>query len=314
MSGLNRRRFLTIAAGAATAGASVMLGRPSAALPLYQWRGVAMGTGASITLAHPNAAKIVARAVAEISRLEGIFSLYRGDSSLSLLNATGALASPPFELLECLTLCGAVHDATGGLFDPTIQPFWRLYADSYANGTAPGAADLAAAQAKVGWGGVAYDAQSIRFARPGMALTLNGVAQGYIADCVAALLAGEGLGDILVDTGEFFASGGHPDGGDWPVALEVEGVVLDRPVALRDRGLASSAPRGTVFDAAGVVGHILNPLTGRPSQAAWQLVSVTAPSAGLADALSSALCLMTTRSEIDAALAQFPAARLVYLG
>ena len=52
-----------------------------------------------------------------------------------------------------------------------------------------------------------------------MALTLNGIAQGYIADRVVALLRAEGLSDVLVNTGELRALGGHPDGGGWPVSL-----------------------------------------------------------------------------------------------
>lgn len=314
MPALNRRRFLTIAATLAGAAAGgVLAARRAGAAPLYRWEGVAMGTSAAITLAHPEAARIVARAVAEIARLEAVFSLYRADSALSRLNGAGTLASPPFELLECLGLCGGVHAATGGLFDPTVQPLWRLYADSYGAGVAPDAAAVAQARALVGWQGLRYGAGGVSFARPGMALTLNGVAQGYIADRIAALLAAEGLSDILVDTGEFRALGGHPGGGAWPIALDVEGTLLPDAVALRDTALASSAPLGTVFDAGATLGHIVNPLTGVPARAGWRLVSVTAPSAGLADALSSAFCLMD-RAGIDAALARFPTARLAYLG
>lgn len=313
MQALNRRRFLTIAAAAAGAvGAGALAGRGTKAAPLYRWEGVAMGASASFTLAHPEAERIVAGAVAEISRLEGVFSLYRANSALSRLNAEGSLANPPFELLECLGLCGTVHAATGGLFDPTIQPLWRLYADSYGAGAAPDAAAMAKARALVGWQGVRYGAGAVSFARPGMALTLNGVAQGYIADRIAARLAAEGLSDILVDTGEFRALGGHPGGGAWPIALDVEGTILPDAVALREQALASSAPLGTVFDAGATQGHIVNPLTGVPAGAGWRLVSVTAPSAGLADALSSAFCLMD-RAGIDAVLARLPAARLAYL-
>jgi thiamine biosynthesis lipoprotein len=242
-----------------------------------------------------------------------VFSLYRTDSALTRLNAEGSLAQPPFELLECLGLCGAVHAATGGLFDPTVQPLWRLYADSFAAGAAPAPAAVAEAHARIGWGAVRLDAGRIAFARPGMALTLNGVAQGFIADRVAALLAAEGLTDILVDTGEMRALGGHPNGGAWPVSLDVAGRILPEALALRDMALASSAPRGTTFDAAATMGHILNPATGAPSDLPWQLVSVTAPSAALADALSSAFCLMQ-RHDIAAALTAFPTARLAYLG
>ncbi|MDP2064064.1 MAG: FAD:protein FMN transferase [Phaeovulum sp.] len=313
MPALNRRRFLTISAAAGAVGAGAFAGRALQAAPLYRWDGVALGAGASITLAHPDAERIIGRALAEIARLEAVFSLYRKDSALTVLNANGSLANPPFELLECLALCGTIHSASGGLFDPTVQPLWRLYAESFAKGAAPLPEAVAAARALVGWGDVRIGADRIAFARPGMGLTLNGVAQGFIADRVAALLTAEGLTDVLVDTGEMRALGGHPDGGAWPVALDVEGTILPDAVSLREMALASSAPRGTTFDDAGLQGHILNPATGAPSDLPWRLVSVTAPSAALADALSSAFCLMP-REAIVATLSAFPSARLVYLG
>lgn len=310
MPAIDRRRFLSVSAGIA---ATAALPKAWAAAPLHQWRGVALGADASITLAHPDAERLVDRALAEIRRLEGVFSLYRADSALTRLNAAGHLAAPPFELLECLALCGRVHAASGGLFDPTIQPLWRLYAERHAAGGVPDAAALADTLARVGWDGVAFDSGAIRFRRPGMALSLNGVAQGAIADRVAALLAAEGLTDILVNTGEFRALGGDPRGGAWPVRLAEEGRLLPDAVPLRDRALASSAPRGTSFDGAGRVGHILDPRTGRPTAAPWRLVSVTAPAAGLADAVSTALCLIDDRAAIDRVLAAFPGARLAYL-
>lgn len=314
MQAISRRRFLTISAAAVgVAGAGALVGSRAPAAPLYRWEGVALGTSASITLAHPEAERIVGRALAEIARLEGVFSLYRADSALSRLNAVGRLDTPPFELLECLALCSSVHAATAGNFDPTVQPLWRVHADAWALGAAPAPGALATARALVGWGDVRPEARRVTLARPGMALTLNGVAQGYIADRVAALLRAEGLTDVLVDTGEMCALGGHPHGGAWPVALDVEGTLLPNAVPLRDVALASSAPRGTSFDAGGTQGHILNPATGLPSAQPWRLVSVTAPQAALADALSSAFCLMG-REEIVAALGAFPTARLVYLG
>ena len=45
----------------------------------------------------------------------------------------------------------------------------------------------------------------------------------------------------------------------------------------------------------------------------WQISAVTAPSAALADALSTAFCVMG-RDEIDAALTVFPQARIAALG
>jgi thiamine biosynthesis lipoprotein len=295
MPTLTRRRFLSLSAIAA-----LPLSFPARAAQITQWHGTALGAEAAIYLDHPDAAAIIARAVAEIARLEDIFSLTRAGSALSQLNAVGRLTAPPFELLECLALCVRVHAATRGLFDPTVQPLWQLYAIRFSGGQAPDPAQIAALLPRVGLPRVSYDSTSIRMSA-GMALTLNGVAQGFIADKLAEMLAAEGLTDILINTGEFRALGQMPGGQGWPVKL-----VSGGQVALKARALATSAPLGTVFDAKGKVGHILNPTTGLPADALWSSVSISAPLAALADALTTAACLMPDRATIQAALTHFP--------
>ncbi len=303
MTNVSRRRFLAISAAAVAATG------PARAADLYQWRGVALGARASITLSHPDARRITARARAEIDRLEQIFSLYRPESALVRLNREGRLDHPPFELLECLGLCGAVHAATGGAFDPTVQPLWSLHARAAERGRAPTDAERAAALARVGWHRVELSAERIAFRDPGMALTLNGIAQGYVADRVAALLRAEGLTDVLVDTGELRALGGRPGGGGWPVSLQAGPRRIPGAIALRDAALASSAPTGTMV---GTAGHILDPRTGRPAPARWTLVSVTAPEAAIADGLSTAGCLMERDAFADA-VAAFAGAGIVHM-
>jgi thiamine biosynthesis lipoprotein len=298
MPAISRRRFIAISA-------ALLAARGAQAVPARRWTGVALGARASIMLDHPEADRLVATARDEIARLEAIFSLYRADSSLSRLNHDGALDAPPLELVECLGIAGAVHAATQGAFDPTVQPLWSAYAQAYAAGRAPDGAALAAARARVGWHLVEVTPGRIGFARPGMAITLNGIAQGYIADRVTRILEAEGLTDILVDTGELRATGGMPGGGDWPVLLPV-----GRRTGLRDRALATSAPLGTVFDAAGRVGHILDPRTGHPAHASGSSVTITAPTAALADALSTALCLLDDMQSARA-FATFQECRLI---
>jgi len=304
MNKLSRRRFLSVSAGAATL---ALMGVARAEAPdLYVWRGNALGAEAVIRLpAGAGAAGAAARAAAEIARLERIFSLYQADSALSNLNRDGRLAQPDAELLECLSVCNNVHRATSGLFDPTVQPLWALHAERYAAGQIPTDAEIAETRRKVGWEKVRLDEDEVAIG-PGMALTLNGIAQGYIADRVAGLLRAEGLDNLLVNTGEYRAVGATPAGAAWPITLAPSG----RELALRDRALATSAPLGTTFDQAGMVGHILDPHTGRPVHSAWASVSISAGSAALADALSTAACLIPSRSGVAAALAQFPDARL----
>jgi thiamine biosynthesis lipoprotein len=119
------------------------------------------------------------------------------------------------------------------------------------------------------------------------------------------LLRGQGLDGILIDTGELRALGGQPGGGAWPVALQGGG-----DVALRDRALATSSPLGTVFDRRGLAGHILDPRSGLPSAVPWRRVSISARRAGLADALSTAACLMAQAEDVAALVAVFDGARI----
>ncbi len=291
MTGITRRRFFAISAAV-----SALPGSAFGAASVTRWRGTALGAGASMTLdgiGEAEAAPLIGRVVSEIGRLEQIFSLYRSESDLSRLNRTGHLNAPPPEMLELLTLCGAIHAYTGGAFDPTIQPLWALHAKAALEGRMPSEAKIDQARTRVGWPGVRFDFNNISFARSGMALTLNGIAQGYIADRIADLLRAEGMTGVLIDMGEIHAVGTHENGMPWRVGItNPDGGVRSDVVALADRALATSAPYGTVLDQAGRIGHIVDPRSGRTG-GHWRQVSVSAPRAALADGLSTAFCLMS---------------------
>jgi thiamine biosynthesis lipoprotein len=287
---LTRRRFIAISAALA----------PSMALPntpeLHVETGIALGATVKLRLQHPDAPRLAGLAMSEIRRLEAIFSLYLSDSALSRLNRDGRLETPPFELLDCLTLAGAVHRASGALFDPSVQPLWQAEAMALTRGTPLTDAERSGIRARIGWQNVTLAPDAIVL-RPGTALTLNGIAQGYIADRVAVLLASHGMTRALIDTGEMVAL---PDG-QWPVRL-TDGSSL----ALLNRALATSSPLGMTFGGDGVTSHIMSPVTGRPVQPHWQSITVSAPSAALADALSTAACLIKVKVDADALCQLFP--------
>lgn len=283
---LTRRRALGLLAAAA--GLPLVLRAGRATAEVVTWHGRALGAPATLILHHPDrpaAERLVAACVAELERLEGILSLYRADSALSELNRTGALAAPPPELVAILDDCRRYHAATDGAFDPTVQPLWRLYADHFAAGgdpVGPPAEALAQAQARVGLDAVHASPDRIAFARPGMALTLNGIAQGWITDRIAERLRAAGVTSTLVDMGEIRGIGPHP----WRV--EIAGT--DSVLALTDRAVATSAAAGFAFDAAGRFTHIVDPRSGATPNRAGSL-TVIAPTAAAADALSTGFWL-----------------------
>ncbi|MCL4068039.1 FAD:protein FMN transferase [Pseudomonas sp. GX19020] len=291
---LTRRRFIAISAVAASLPAALV------ARPTQHWTGQALGARASIRLDHPDAEAITARCLAEIERLENILSLYREGSALSRLNREALLEAPPFELLDCLARAHAVHHATGGLFDVTLQPLWALWAETAVAGRCPSLLERRAALALSGMERVELSPERISMSR-GMAITLNGIGQGYVADRVAMLLEAEGLTHILIDTGEHRAVGSRPDGSAWPIRAPGR----NDTIPLAARALATSAPLGTAFDAAGQDGHILDPRTGAPVASPFASVTISAPTAALADALATAACLTKDEAGLRDLLSAF---------
>lgn len=289
---LNRRRFLALSACTLSACA---LATPAAAGVRHRWQGTALGADVALTVqgGTPAAARaFFAEAARALRGIERQFSLFTG-SDLRRLNAVGRLAHPSADMLAVLHLAGRVHDATGGAFDPTVQPLWearRLGRDE------------AAAAALIGWRDVRVDPAEVRLARPGMALTLNGIVQGLAADRLARIAVRHRLDRVLIDAGEVRAVGSLP----WTARIDAPDGSIIRELALRDRALATSAAFGTRIGPAGNRAHIVGPM-GQDAQ--WSLVSISADSAMLADALSTAAVLMD-RPGIETALAAFPAARI----
>ncbi len=292
----SRRRFLSISAAAAGLG---LLGQSARAgqIEFQTWQGTALGAQASIRLHHADpkvAWRLIERARAEIERLEQIFSLYRTESALSVLNRQGRIAPPPLDLVRILAEARRYSELTDGAFDVTVQPLWQAYAAHFwqGKGTAegPDPAALAAALERVDHRAVAVDPALIAFEKPGMAITLNGIAQGYITDRIAELLRSEGLEDVLIDLGELRALGRHPDGRPWEVGLSDprKRQRLLRRLSLDDAALASSAGAGTHFDGAGRFHHLFDPRLGQSSNR-YHGLSVRAPTATQADALSTGL-------------------------
>lgn len=288
-----RRRFLTIAAAS-------LLPLNGRAAPVHVETAQALGARVTLRLEHPEARALATEAMGEIRRLEAIFSLYLPQSALVRLNGAGVLDAPPGELLECLSLAGAVHRASGGAFDPTVQPLWQAEAEATVRSKPLSLAARAEVRARIGWDGVALSPNQICL-RAGQSLTLNGIAQGVIADRVARLLAGRGLTHALIDTGEMVALPGRA----WPVRLPSGG-----DYALAGRALATSAPGGMTFGGDSQRSHILDPKTGASVRPVWHAVSISAPSAALADALSTAACLMPDRAALQRLCAAFPSVRL----
>jgi FAD:protein FMN transferase len=326
--GVTRRRAFRIVAAAA--GLPLMIAALRATVPagqLFNWQGEVLGGLAELSLWHTDEAtarRAIRKVEAEIARYEGIFSLARAESEISRLNAAGSLARPSAELRALMEEGRRFSVLSGGAFDVSVQPLWRLYEAHFWSGRTIanelGGRDILArahdvAQALVDYRAVEIGAGRIAFARSGMAVTLNSLAQGYITDAAADLLRNEGFESAFVDLGEIRALGRHPEGRPWrigvrdgrPAAGRAEASAaaagagsadparpaLERPapmVELTDTAMAVSGGYGTTFEPSGRYHHIFDPTTGDSARALID-AAVIGPRATEANGLSTALCV-----------------------
>ncbi|NKN37552.1 FAD:protein FMN transferase [Agrobacterium sp. a22-2] len=297
---IGRRRAICIMAAAAGLPLLPFAGSAEAGIEPVVWRGQALGAPATLILNIDDkvlARRLINRVVAEVARLESIFSLYKDGSTLRELNKVGALASPPFEMVALLEACRSVWDASGGAFDPTIQPLWMLYAQHFsspgADPAGPERQALDAVLSRVGFDGVRFNRDRIAFARPEMALSFNGIAQGYVTDRIVDLLREAGMTSSLVNMGENRAIGAQADGRPWRIGLaEMEtGSAPDTILEIVNKAVSTSSASGFHFDPAARFGHILDPRRGNVPPL-YRRMSVIAPDATTADAMSTAFSLM----------------------
>lgn len=311
---LDRRRFIAISAAAL--GLSVGAGLRSASADtgtIHRWSGTALGARASIILHHPDAGRaqeLLDECVREIARLEAMFSIYRADSALSHLNREGRLDGAPLELIHLLSESRRFSRLSAGAFDVSVQPLFALHARYRGAGEQPSAAEIDAARALVDYRQIEISAGRIALAQPGMALTLNGIAQGYITDRVAELLRARAMDQVLVNLGEVRGLGRHPSERPWHVGLEnppgYDGAPRKVELNAGSPAVATSAAHGYWFGAPRGRHHLLDPNSGA-SAMRHASVSVCARDAMTADALSTALAIMPLERAANCLQAAAPA-------
>ncbi len=255
---------------------------------------LAFGTTVHIAVFHPDPAlarRAIAQALGEVRRVEGLMSIYDPGSQVFRLNRDGVLADPDPHLLALLERAQMLSALTQGAFDITVQPLWALCQGTGAS--LPSAAARLMARSRVNWTRVEAKAGRVRLCRPGMQVTLNGLAQGYAADLATAALRQHGIAHALLDTGEFSARGNKPGGRAWTLGVRHprQAEVMAATLHLAGRCAATSGDYAASFTPDHVHHHIFDPATGFSPQ---ELASVTvlAPSAVLADGLSTAFMVM----------------------
>ncbi|GAA5334212.1 MULTISPECIES: FAD:protein FMN transferase [Thermus] len=196
--------------------------------------------------------QVLRASLAEVRRLEGVFSRHQESELVRLVRQGGGRPSP--EMREVLLLALSLQEATGGAFHPAPRH---------------------------GGEALRFLGEEVEVLAP---LDLDGLAKGYIADKAAEAALKAGARAALVNLGGDLARKGP---GLAQVLVEDPLGPDNAPPAFHLRltqgGVATSGVRHKGA-------HLLDPRTGRPAPGLQ--ATVLAPSACLADGLAKALFVL----------------------
>lgn len=254
-----------------------------------------MGTEINLIVCGPDREACLQAAQTTLERMEAlerILSRHRADSEISRLNREGVLAAASAHLVEVLVLANDIGRRTDGAFDVTVLPLLQLYGRN----RLPDSTELVRCLALVDYRRIERQGTTLALASPGMGITLDGIAKGYIVDQGVAALRGAGFDSVYVEAGgDLMVSGTKPAKQPWRIGVRQPRPEIDWRMPIISTttplAIATSGDYMQAFSDDLRHHHILNPQTGM-SPPELASATVTAPSAALADALATAAMVL----------------------
>jgi thiamine biosynthesis lipoprotein len=243
----------------------------------------------------------MAKALAEVVRLEAILSEWRNDSEIGQLNQQPGewvkLGPESLEVIKKGLWAGSVSE---GVFDITFQAMsgvWKFGSASDPKPRVPTRAEIESRRKLVDYRRVDVDdtAARVRVGK-GQQVGLGGIAKGYIVDRAARVLRAAGLQAFLVQAGgDLYGAGRKPDGSPWVSGIQdPRGNVGEffATIALEDHAFSTAGDYARSYVVNGKrYHHIIDPRTGYPATAC-RSVTVWAKDAFLADAVDDIVFIL----------------------
>lgn len=280
--------------------------------PLLKVSRTAMGGEFELSLnkgQFPDEINAAMTALDEIERLENIFSFFKPESELSQLNLLAHDEPFPLseEMCDILAISLDLARETEGAFDITASPLWELWGFARKKGKIPENHQIARTLTSVGMNHLRFDDQlhQLTLSHPKTEISFGAIGKGYALDRAAKELDMLGITDYLFHggmssvlvRGERWGSSKASSSEDkrgWPIGIADPLHPGHRLAEIRlcDEALATSGSQKQFFLHQGKrYSHILDPRTGYPAEEVF-MVTVTAPTATLADALSTAFFVL----------------------
>jgi thiamine biosynthesis lipoprotein len=267
------------------------------------WEQPAMSSVAHITLSgrfNSNRLKTLRRQIdTALEESKQLVNIWDETTEISQFNRF--VSTEPFpvsaKFAEIIRYALGFSAQTEGAFDPTVKPL----VDHWGFGPKADAQPLEEIMQAVGWQKVRIESGTLIKSHPQLQLDLAAIADGYGADCVAAVIRAHGCTNFLIEVGgELIAEGTKQSGKPWRVGIEApspektSGTEIFRTLEISGKAMATSGDyRNFQLRTDGTrYSHIIDPHTGKPAESDVAAVTVLAPRCADADAIATTLCVM----------------------
>lgn len=239
---------------------------------------------------------VLEEAEQEIGRLNHLVSRFVSDSEISQINRAAGekpifVSKSTYELFEAAL---TYSEISVGLFDVTIGPLVELWERKKKQQAVPAPEEIVDCLTLVDYHCVVHDnrALSIGLKRERQSVDFGGIGKGFAADRVLDLFRNHGVESGFTNFGGNVALlGSKPDGSCWRVGIQHprERRRIIGFLDLVDRSVATSGDYQRYYQAKNgqCYHHIINPLTGYPSDSGLISATIVTKSATRADALST---------------------------
>jgi thiamine biosynthesis lipoprotein len=261
----------------------------------------AMNTAVLLATESPQPSQTFETAQVFIEQSEQRFTRFKETSELSALNRSAGTWFPvSSEMLDLLLLALECHQATNGIFDPSILPDLQAvgYTTSFDQLLEQGVdriPNILAPTSKSPFSAMEVDTAQKRVRLPrDMQIDLGGIAKGWIAEKAAHLMANDSAACGVNAGGDMFLIGRPQRRTHWEVALEdPRNPVQDLMTLLVEGGAVatSSVVKRSWKQGSIKRHHLIDPRTGEPADTPWLSVTVFAPQAVLAETFAKSILI-----------------------
>ncbi|MGA2874690.1 MAG: FAD:protein FMN transferase [Nitrososphaerales archaeon] len=257
--------------------------------------------------------QLVGTVTNNINALGNVLTRFPGGTNLYNLNQIGTLEDPTSDILAVLEQATSYSESTGGSFDVTVKPVLDLLQGYLSGQPFPSDSQFNSALDLIDYESVGVSPNLVSLDKPGMGVTLDGIATGYILDKSIKILRSNGIKSAFVNFGGTLATiGSRSDGTPWQIGI-VDPITPTNTIGtlyLKDQAVATSGDYEDYFTSNKDYYHIIDPFTAR-SPLFSHSATVVASTAMVADPLGVAL-MVENPSDAMNLIDSFPAECLLY--